>query len=141
MANAEACQKVLDEILAHPEQHEQDTWEHYSYHKEVDGEEWCGTVRCVAGWATHLYSLGQIQLSAEELNQARKLWGRDTVNDVLLHQGSYHETGAVVLGLDPLESRMLFGGTVEKERCVKALKELVNGSEILDEHGEWLVEP
>lgn len=40
--NLPLLRKILDHIDAHPEEHDQETWESA-----------CGTTRCVAGWALH----------------------------------------------------------------------------------------
>lgn len=65
MVNVEAVQQVLAQIESHPDLHDQDSFEmpwseqdeDYAedlaeYRRENDlDENWCGTTRCIAGWA------------------------------------------------------------------------------------------
>jgi len=57
MANQELAKKVLDHILAHPEEHDQSTW-------GIKAE--CGTVACIAGWTCILAGQEEWQRFVDE---------------------------------------------------------------------------
>jgi hypothetical protein len=90
-------QKVLDQIVAHPETHDQADWETSSPS--------CGTRRCVAGWAIHFAAP---RLPSADV--ARAVIARDLGVDP-----RYFIVGKELLGLTDAEAYELFYGTTDDE--------------------------
>lgn len=119
--NQELFQKIHDQITQHPGTHDQDSWESY-----------CGTTRCVAGWAVH-FSNGERDL------WVRSMFGRLTPSTkelfqrVLADQHVRQEPGSeavertarTLLGLNAWQARGLFYGAsrVEARELVKLAAE------------------
>lgn len=85
----ELAQKILDQITAHPETHDQGSW--------VDV---CGTTYCIAGWAVALNALPG---DNETLQAGRRAMARElnTVTD-------WEALGRKLLGLDEDAADALF---------------------------------
>lgn len=121
MSNPQACEIVLNQLIAHPEKHWQYTF-------------WCGTAGCVAGWACQLYKEGKIHLTDEEWQP------KDSDFDLepewlayfKANHGGYFERGQLILGLTTDEASFLFNGGLEHDTCLYALKALMDGLPILD---------
>ena len=56
MPNTDLFAKIHDQITAHPETHNQDSW-------------WCGTTRCIAGWAVQLSKIDPDQHDRDFLEE------------------------------------------------------------------------
>ncbi len=83
-------QKILDQIFAHPENHNQTQWEKENPH--------CGTQRCVAGWA--------IYFAAKHSSSVHL--GRYEVAAELRVEPQYGVIAAALLGLTDAEAFELF---------------------------------
>lgn len=93
----ETAQAVLDIIRMNPEYHNQGVWESY-----------CGTTRCVAGWAAKLHEYD------------------------IIHAARYTgmtKLGCQLLDIDTVTGAKLFSGTSDEE-AVHALEYLAKGNEI-----------
>ncbi|KPI09892.1 hypothetical protein OV450_3383 [Actinobacteria bacterium OV450] len=86
--NQEMFQRIRDQITMYPETHAQWSWE--------DTASWCGTTRCVAGWALHFTNPNQ-----NVFKTAAQMCPDDSDDYV-------GEAAAKILGLTPLEAKQLF---------------------------------
>jgi hypothetical protein len=113
MANQELAKTVLDHLLAHPEQHNQDRW----------GERTeCGTTMCVAGWTC--------ELAGERLE-----WQRSStttgVGTWCTTDGVYiPRRAAQLLGLTEDEAARLF--FTNKDTALRNLKHLADTGSLED---------
>lgn len=96
----ELAQRILDQITAHPETHDQGAW------RSENGA--CGTTYCIAGWAVALnVEPGEVHLPDETVTRfrlARELTTWDTEWSVL---------GRELLGLDQEAADDLFFSDTE----------------------------
>lgn len=107
-ANRELAQKVLDQINRDPQSFDMNSWEDWAppgtpYYDPEAGEyalrTECGTTRCGAGWAIHIWA------SENEINTNRNLMR--VMSDVALRHDiripAYDTVGRVLLGLKSSE--------------------------------------
>lgn len=105
----ELAQKILDQITAHPETHNQDTW--------VDGFNSCGTTYCIAGWAVALNALPG---DDETLPAGRRAMAREL--NTIPHWGPL---GQKLLGLDDeVADDLFFSDTEDAPRILAELFDL-----------------
>lgn len=132
--------KVRDHIMCHPEEHNQDDW--------IQRSKWhCGTIACVAGWAT-IFSGADVPKSL----RSQEWWlGRDTGKLIDITEygmrgpkwgeqfpdGTMHvsEYAQHVLGLDWVEADRLFGGSLTRE----GIFEIIDGWYAEDHPGEVIL--
>lgn len=134
MANTEACQEVLDYLLAHPEKHCQrylarawDKLKAYLGSGALDAElrvvekaypqaNVCGTTMCIAG--TAMFLQGRLELSNE---------GYERIDGVQLSgRERWIAEGAKALGLTYDQARSLFM-EMDNDKALHMLKEYANG--------------
>lgn len=112
MPNVELFKKILAQVTAHPETHDQSTW--------VETSPYCGTTRCAAGWA--------VALSKGE-NEGDYDFRRRYVRERNLHFGwSYGNVGQHLLGIDDDQADALFYGADDAE-AVELIREYAAGGD------------
>lgn len=128
--NIQLAQKVLDQIETHPETFEMDSWSTFSYAgREIynpatgayETTDYCGTARCIAGWAIHF--------AAEErgINTNRSL--AYVARDLAVAMGltpvdaDYADLGQRLLGLE--DTRLFYA---DDETGYERLKGLIEGA-------------
>lgn len=136
MRNISLLEKVRDQILDHPETHDQGVWARVSY-DEILGEEpviiECGTAACVCGWAC--------QLSGDRflIHPQDKSWnGSYYPGLIITAEGEKHligERGQEVLGITDEEAMELFNEGLDRTTVLKHLDALINGEEL--EYAEY----
>lgn len=94
-------QAVLDQIVAHPETHNQDSWQSY-----------CGTEACVAGWAIRFAYPNQA-----DIKQSLRLYSPD---------GGYSDFGQELLDLTPDQREHLFYSG--EDQAVGILRSIIDGT-------------
>ena len=116
MINRELFQKIHEIISAHPEQHDQGSWE------GTRGPD-CGTTRCVAGWAVFL-------TTGEPLTRSTNtgIMGNSLATQELLRENDWEsipEAGRRLLGLNEDVACSLFydASNEEARAAVKAFSE------------------
>lgn len=107
--NRELFQKIHDQITQNPETHDQNSWESF-----------CGTTRCVAGWAVH-FSNGEGRLWGAAFGDVTSETG-SLIREVLGLQrpdyvgGQHVEPSArKLLGLTQRQAGGLFYGASDEE--------------------------
>jgi len=109
MLNTDLMIQVRNQITMDPQSHYQSAWEN------LDGPAWCGTTRCMAGWAIHLATGRTVQ---DVCNYGEGLQG---ARDDWTHPA---DLGAELLGLDDNEAAALFYELDNKE-ALAVLDELI----------------
>lgn len=108
MINIEMFKRIENIIIANPEMHSQ---------LEYEYEDSCGTTRCIAGWAIHLW--GQDNGRTGSLWQIRHAWSGGRLS-------SSHEAGQRILGLTPQEADELFY-CMDNERALEMVQQYARG--------------
>lgn len=114
MANKEACQRVLDWTLAHPEHHDQRTWA-------------CDTTLCMAGTAIMLEHYGETRTRELALSGTGTLELSNAL--AFKHNGGYGEQAQELLGLTEDQADALFRASLPNDEAVRMLKEIINEEE------------
>ena len=125
MVNSELLNKIADQIEAHPESLNMETWvSEVNYANPLD----CGTVACIAGWA--------IIFSAKEFPDTINLstWHYEIIEDLFGDDYLSITAAEMLLGLDQHTGYILFfrdeeGYTVNFPTL---LRELAKGNSIKD---------
>lgn len=143
--NTELFQKIHDQIVAHPEHHNQATYEEdvarelrfitqgeegEDYAEAVkeathrrDGGDICGTTRCVAGWALHFHNpeQGINQTAAEVLDEAGTDGG---------YSGDLFEGARLLLGISVEQADDLFDGGLDETKAVEMVRRYAAGEDV-----------
>jgi hypothetical protein len=108
MVNQDLFRSIHQQLMAHPEQHDQSNWE------QTDG---CHTTRCVAGWAVYLETGEQFHEGMAILRM------RLSVSYAL----PFMEILATLLGIKEWTAERLFDAALREEEAVRAVKMFADG--------------
>lgn len=107
--NTDMFQKIYDQISQHPETHDQMSFEKSSY---------CGTTRCVAGWAIYFAYNNASIYDVDRLNYRNKP-GLSSTSSI----------AADILGLTSDQAHDLFYESLDHEAVEKCLRYATKGDE------------
>lgn len=118
----ELAQKILDQVGREPHTLYMGAWEDRVDDEAYDWKtdeyvEFCGTTRCVAGWAVHF--------SAKPGESVRAAVNRIARTELI--RWDYEEVGAHLLGLDQATAKRLFF-ELDEQDAVEFLENLVSGA-------------
>lgn len=146
MINVDMFKRIQDIIIANPERHNQSYFEM--------GGVGCGTTRCVAGWAIHLWgqdngiagTIGDIEeeyiaeVGAEDLIEAQDIDVPDYLgNGERADWIDTEHVGAHILGLDEDQSYGLFFN-MDDDDALRMVKEYAQGSTNVQRHRQYTEE-
>lgn len=118
MPNKELAEKVRDQIVDHPETHNQERWMHRI---EQDSGSYCQTTGCAAGWAVVLGD-----------PSAKPVFRGLDSSSVVLPDGTgrgYSEYAAELLGIDDDLAEYLFNVHRTVDEVLDVLNVIIDGGE------------
>jgi len=123
MINTAMFQKIVDQIEAHPELHNQE---------DYTNETQCGTAHCVAGWAVFLWGeengIEPSPYNQLALDALAKKYGSTTWGDSF-------EGGRRVLGLTGVQASALFYN-MDNDDALRMAKEYAAGGRPVSQYAE-----
>lgn len=121
VVNQQLLRDTMDAILAHPDEHNQNTWQHVFY----DSTGSCRTTYCFAGWACVLSGVAMRKLRPGEAESCTADGRR--IPDVAQR----------LLGLDKLTAHELFHGMPRVEDLKHAVDEICEQGYLPTDRGAW----